>query len=30
MVELHADEVPGSELLKNINLKYPFGGNLSI
>ena len=30
MVELHINEIPGSELLTNINLKYPFGGNLSV
>jgi len=30
MVELHIDEIPDSELLTNINLSVPFGGNLSI
>jgi len=30
MVELHVDEIPDSELLTNINLRYPFGGYLSV
>jgi hypothetical protein len=34
MVELHVDEIPyeipDSELLTNINLRYPFVGNLSV
>jgi hypothetical protein len=30
MVELHANKIPNSELLTNIILKYPLGGNLSI
>ncbi len=30
MVELPIDEIPESELLTNINLSVPFGGNLSI
>jgi hypothetical protein len=30
MVELHVDDIPDSELLTNINVRYPFGGNLSV